>query len=72
MDIIHSRLTTDAIADALAKGENVQLVAFGTLKTKKRTERTDKNPRTGEAIKVAAATVAAFKTGKALMDIVNK
>ena len=65
------KATTDAIADALAKGEDVQLVGFGTFRTKKRAERTAKNPRTGEAVKVAAATVAAFKAGKALKDKVN-
>ena len=65
------KATTDAIADTLAKGEDVQLVGFGTFKTRKRAERTAKNPRTGEAIKVAAATVAAFKAGKALKDKVN-
>ena len=66
------KATTDAIGDALAKGDEISLIGFGTFKTKKRAERTAKNPRTGEAIKVAAATVAAFKAGKALKDRVNK
>ena len=63
--------TTDAIGDAIAKGESVQLLGFGTFGAKKRAARTGKNPRTGEAIKIAASTVASFKAGKALKDKVN-
>ncbi|MBR0366371.1 MAG: HU family DNA-binding protein [Clostridia bacterium] len=65
------KATTDAIGDAIAKGESVQLVGFGTFGSKKRAARTGKNPRTGEKIKIAASTVAAFKAGKALKDKVN-
>ncbi|MBQ7573682.1 MAG: HU family DNA-binding protein [Clostridia bacterium] len=63
---------TDAITDALKKGDKVQLVGFGTFETRTRAAREGKNPRTGEKIKIAASTVAAFKAGKALKDIVNK
>ena len=65
------KATTDAIGDAIAKGESVQLRGFGTFGTRKRAARTGKNPRTGETIKIAASTVAAFKAGKALKDKVN-
>lgn len=65
------KATTDAIGDAIAKGDSVQLVGFGTFGSKKRAARTGKNPRTGEKIKIAASTVAAFKAGKALKDKVN-
>ena len=61
----------DAITASLAAGERVQLVGFGTFVSKKRAARTGKNPRTGEKIKIAASTVAAFKAGKALKDKVN-
>ena len=62
------KATTDAIGDVIAKGESVQLVGFGTFGTRKRAARKGKNPRTGEAIKIATSTVAAFKVGKALKD----
>ncbi len=62
----------DAITGALADGDKVQLVGFGTFEVRERGERTGKNPRTGEAIKIAASKVPAFKAGKALKDIVNK
>ena len=61
-----------SVSDALASGDKVQLVGFGTFEVRKRDARTGKNPRTGEVIKIAASKVPAFKAGKALKDIVNK
>ena len=58
--------------DALAKGDKVQLVGFGTFEVRERSARDGKNPRTGEVIKIAASKVPAFKAGKALKDVVNK
>lgn len=60
------------VTDALVAGDKVQLVGFGTFETRERGARTGKNPRTGEAIKIAASKVPAFKAGKALKDAVNK
>ncbi len=60
------------VTDALKKGDKVQLVGFGTFETRERAARTGKNPRTGEAIKIAASKVPAFKAGKALKDTINK
>ena len=62
---------TDVITDALKAGDKVQLVGFGTFETRERAARTGKNPRTGEAIEIAASKVPAFKAGKALKDTVN-
>ena len=62
---------TDVITEALKKGDKVTLVGFGTYETRKRAARTGKNPQTGEAIKITAAKVPAFKPGKALKDAVN-
>ena len=61
----------DAIKGALADGDKVQLVGFGTFEVRARGARTGKNPRTGEAIKIAASKVPAFKAGKALKDAIN-
>lgn len=61
-----------AVTDALVEGDKVQLVGFGTFEVRTREARTGKNPRTGEAIKIAASKVPAFKAGKALKDAVNK
>ncbi len=61
----------DILADTMAKGDKVQLIGFGTFEVKARAERTARNPRTGETVKVAASKVPAFKPGKALKDKVN-
>jgi len=63
--------TVDAIAEALKKGDKVQLVGFGTFEVRARAERMGKNPQTGEAIKIAASKVPAFKAGKALKDLLK-
>jgi len=60
--------TVDAIAEALKAGDKVALVGFGTFEVRERAERMGKNPQTGEAIKIAASKVPAFKAGKALKD----
>ena len=62
---------TEAVSKELKKKGKVQLVGFGTFETTKRAARTGKNPQTGAAIKIPAATVPKFKAGKALKDAVN-
>ena len=64
--------TLDKIAEAMVAGDKVQLIGFGTFETRKRGERTGKNPRPGEEVKIAACKAPAFKAGKALKDAVNK
>lgn len=59
-----------AVSDALANGESVQLVGFGTFEVRERSEKVCRNPRTGESMTVAATKVPAFKAGKALKDAV--
>ena len=61
-----------AITEALADGDKVSLVGFGTFDVRERAARDGKNPRTGEKIKIEAAKAPAFKAGKALKDAVNK
>jgi len=62
----------DAIAEALADGDEVRLVGFGSFEVKKREARIGRNPKTKEAIQIAATKVPAFKPGKALKDMVAK
>jgi len=61
----------DSISSALAKGQQVSIVGFGTFSVKHRAARSGRNPRTGETIKIAASNVPGFKAGKALKDAVN-
>ena len=56
---------------ALKAGDKVSLVGFGTFETRKRPERTGRNPRTKETIKIPATVAPAFKAGKALKDAVK-
>ncbi|MBR0159813.1 MAG: HU family DNA-binding protein [Oscillospiraceae bacterium] len=62
----------NAVVDAVAAGEKVSFPGFGTFESKARAARVGKNPQTGEAVEIAAATVPAFKAGKAFKDKVNK
>src|SRR5271155_1683146 len=59
------------ITSALAKGDKVTLVGFGTFERRNRKARTGRNPRTLAPLKIAAARVPAFRAGKELKDIVN-
>lgn len=66
------KATFDAISEAMANGDKVSLIGFGNFEVRERNARTGKNPRTGEAIEIAACKVPSFKAGKALKDAVNK
>ena len=61
----------DVVTEELTKGEKIQLVGFGTFESKARAARDGKNPQTGEAIKIAACKVPAFKAGKAFKDLLK-
>ena len=61
----------DTVTNALAEGDQVVLVGFGTFSVKDRAARTGRNPQTGEPIEIKAAKVPGFKAGKALKDAVN-
>ena len=54
---------TETIVKAVAKGDDVSLVGFGSFKSSKRASRTGKNPKTGEALKIAATVVPKFSAG---------
>lgn len=61
----------DIISDTLKKGDSLTLVGFGTFEVRKRAARTGRNPKTGEALKIKAAKVPAFKAGATLKATVN-
>ena len=61
----------DAITDSLVKEETVALIGFGTFSVGERKERSGRNPKTGEIIKIPSAKIPKFKAGKLLKDRVN-
>ena len=62
----------DVVKEAMAKGDKVQLVGFGSFELRTRAARKGHNPQTKVEIKIPACKAPAFKAGKALKDIVNK
>ena len=64
--------TVKAIKDALADGDKIALVGFGTFSVSERPAREGINPATKEKIQIAAKKVAKFKAGAELSEAVNK
>ncbi len=54
------------IAQALAKGDKVELRGFGSFTVRQRNARQGRNPRTGAVVQVPAKSVPFFKPGKDL------
>ncbi|MCW0233711.1 MAG: integration host factor subunit beta [Ferrovibrio sp.] len=61
----------DEIANALSRGDRVELRGFGAFSVKRRPARTGRNPRTGTAVEVQEKFVPFFKTGKELRQKLN-
>ena len=59
------------ISSALAAGTRVQITGFGTFESKQRKARMGRNPRTGQAIHIAATKTPAFRAGKGLKDAIQ-
>jgi len=60
-----------AVSAALAGGDKITLVGFGTFSVGSRSQREGRNPRTGEKIKIPASKVVKFKAGKTLSEKVK-
>ena len=59
------------LGEVLASGESYTHTGFGKFSIHSQAERTGRNPRTGEVIKIKSAKIPKFKAGKALKDAVN-
>ncbi len=60
-----------SVKQALAKGEKVTMIGFGTFSVAQRKARTGRNPQTGKEIKIAARKVPKFTAGKAFKEAVG-
>ena len=61
----------DAITAALTQGDKVQVSGFGIFEVKAREARVGRNPRTGEAMEIAASKVPGFKASKTMKDALD-
>lgn len=61
----------EAVAEALARREQVRIAGFGLFTTRSRAARAGRNPRTGEPVAVAASTAPTFRPARALREAVN-
>lgn len=61
----------EAIQEAVANGEKVTLVGFGSFEPRERAAREGRNPQTGKAISIPATKVPAFSAGKQFKELVS-
>lgn len=61
----------EQVTNALARGEKVSLVGFGSFAIKHTAKRAGRNPQTGEAITIAARNTPGFKAGSGLKLAIN-
>ncbi len=84
VDVVHQKLggtkvqaeevvdsIVNTIIETLKKGEEVSVAGFGIFSVKDRAARMARNPKTGEAVQVAASRAAKFRASKALKDAVK-
>jgi integration host factor subunit beta len=65
------KLILDQISHALARRDRVEIRGFGSFSLHHRSQRTGRNPKTGEAVYIPAKHVPHFKPGKAMRERVN-
>jgi DNA-binding protein HU-beta len=64
-------VTLDQIIEAVAGGNKITLVGFGSFEAKKQPAREGRNPATGEAIAIPERIVPKFHAGKAFKERVS-
>ena len=60
-----------AITTAVAAGDKVALIGFGTFSVSERAAREGRNPKNGDTIQIPAGKVVRFKAGKKLAEAVK-
>jgi len=63
---------TSSVIDTLGEGKEISLIGFGSFSVSKVEARNGRNPRTGDALKIASYNQPKFKVGQKLKDAVNK
>jgi len=63
--------TLEAIVEAVASGDKVTLVGFGSFEPRERQAREGRNPKTGDKMDIAATKVPVFAAGKLFKEKVT-
>ena len=66
------KMILDAMSEALAKGDRIEIRGFGSFALNYRPPRTGRNPKSGEKVSVPEKWVPHFKAGKELRERVDK
>jgi DNA-binding protein HU-beta len=69
--LLDKLVSMTAIHDAMAVGEKVALLGFGTFSVSERAAREGRNPQSGETMNIPAKKVVKFKAGTKLVDSVK-
>lgn len=62
----------DTVTEALANGEDVKFVGFGSFVLNERKERLGRNPKTGDEIVIPSANVVRFRASSTVKEAINK
>ena len=65
------RTLFNAIQEAVAGGDKVTIVGFGSFEKRNRLERQGRNPSTGESLTIPAVSVPVFSPGKTFKEYVS-
>ncbi len=66
------KMILDAMTEALASGDRIEIRGFGSFSLNYRPPRTGRNPKTGSKVQVPAKYVPHFKAGKELRERVDQ
>lgn len=66
------KMILDAMSDALAKADRIEIRGFGSFSLNYRPPRVGRNPKTGDKVEVPAKYVPHFKAGKELRERVDQ
>lgn len=65
------KMILDAMTDALARGDRIEIRGFGSFALNYRRPRTGRNPKSGDKVHVPEKYVPHFKAGKELRERVD-
>ena len=66
------KMILDAMAEALVRGDRIEIRGFGSFALNYRPPRTGRNPKSGDKVSVPAKWVPHFKAGKELRERVDQ